>query len=110
MGRPKLPDIDPVTGQKRVIKQRRYEQRQRALGNCIICGRPKGDSPYVLWCRRHGAMHRLTGKKRHGRLATGKGRGSSRLLDIPVQNREELDRVFPAPPPRARKKKDAPIQ
>jgi hypothetical protein len=96
-----LPPNEPV---KKMARQRRWEDRKRAEGKCIICGRPKGDSPYALWCRRHGALHKLRGQKKRRNVKPGSKPKGRQPIDIPVRSIADVDRLFPAIPPNPRKK------
>lgn len=92
--------------EKKGARQREWEKRKLAEGKCIVCGRPRGDSPYKLWCRRHGVQHRMYGRKYNKTKPTppGKKPKGRKVYDLPVQTKEEFDRLFPAIPTDRKKK------
>ena len=39
-----------------MTRQRRWQLRQKAIGHCIICGRPRGEDGTKQHCFRHAKM------------------------------------------------------
>lgn len=42
----------------RTTRTRRYQKKQQSLGNCVACGKPRGDSGSVQHCEYHLALAR----------------------------------------------------
>lgn len=90
---------------KKVHRQDKWYAKQVALGNCGVCGQPRGDSPFKTLCRRHGELKKLRTRRSHGSRPWKLGEKGSKPLDLPVRDREDVDRVYPSVP-RQKKGKD----
>jgi hypothetical protein len=77
-----------------IDKRIKYQQKQRALGNCIICGQPRTDSPYRSYCRFHGALRRLYDQRRLKRRPWQRGKSGKPPYDVPVVDRDQLERML----------------
>jgi hypothetical protein len=63
-------DKDLLAGRIRERKvftsSRLYEITQNRLGNCIVCGEPRGNSPYKRMCLKHGKSSTAKGRRFKG--------------------------------------------